>query len=141
MPQLSGPEAVDTASERSTVRVVMVDDYKPFLAVAGEVIRAANGFEAAGEFTSGPDAIAALAELDPHLMIVDIHMPGMSGIEVARRALKSLPSVVVVLITALDPADVPADAKQCGAVSVVKKEDFSPELLSRLWQDHGRALE
>jgi DNA-binding NarL/FixJ family response regulator len=141
MPQLSGQETAGSAEERSTVHVVMVDDYRPFLAVASEVIRAAPGFEPAGEFTSGPDAIAALPELEPGLMIVDIHMPGMNGIEVARRAIAILPSVVVVLITALDPADVPADAKQCGAASVVKKEDFSPELLARLWQAHGRPVE
>jgi DNA-binding NarL/FixJ family response regulator len=114
-----------------------VDDFEPFLEVAREVITAAPGFEPAREVTSGAEALVTAAELEPELMIVDIHMPGMSGTDVARTISATHPSVVVILISAVDPTDVAADASECGAACIVRKQDFGPKLLARLWRTYG----
>jgi DNA-binding NarL/FixJ family response regulator len=65
-------------------------------------------------------------------------MPGTDGIEVARRVSAEDPSVVIALISARDPADIPAGALHCGACGILRKQEFGPELLSRLWEEHGR---
>ncbi|MGH2974541.1 MAG: response regulator transcription factor, partial [Solirubrobacterales bacterium] len=119
------------------VRVVTVDDFEPFLEVAREVVLAAPGFEPAREVTCARDALAAAAEVEPGLMIVDVHMPEMGGVELTRRIRASHPDVMVVLISARDVADIASEARDCGAVDVVRKQDFVPELLTRLWREHG----
>jgi CheY-like chemotaxis protein len=102
-------------------------------------VRATPGFEPAGEATS---AEAGLAEVDaqhPDLVLVDIHMPEMSGIEMTRRIKRDGNGPVVVLITAQDLAQLPAIAHDCGAAEVISKEDLGSATLKRLWDSHGRS--
>ena|SRR5215203_3627313 len=118
------------------VRVLTVDDQQPFRGVAREVIDATPGFEAVGEAASGQEALAAVERLSPQLVLLDVRMPGMDGIEVARRLAEAHPETVVVLISMEEGIDVPS-AAQLRAVPLVRKQDFGPRLLRRLWQTHG----
>src|SRR5919107_4651662 len=117
----------------SAVRVLTVDDQEVFRGVARDVIDATPGFEAVGEAASGEEAIEAVARLDPELVLLDVRMPGMDGIEVARRLSATHPKTVVVLISMEEGIDVPS-AAQLSAVPLVRKQDFGPRLLRRLWQ-------
>src|SRR3954467_14645250 len=81
------------------VGVLVVDDQLVFRQVAHEVIDATEEFELLGEAASGPHALRAVAELDPDLVLLDVRMPGMDGIETAARLLAEHPEAVVVLIT------------------------------------------
>jgi len=119
------------------VRVVTVDDHVAFLRAAEEVIRATPGFDVAGEATSGQAALAIADEAKPDLMLIDVHMPGMDGIEVASRLTELHADTTIVLISAQDLSQIPAAAGRCGAAAVVRKEDVGPRLLRRLWQAHG----
>ena len=67
------------------VRVLTVDDQAVFRGIAREVIDATPGFESVGEAASGEEALAAVDRLDPQLVLLDVRMPGLDGIEVARR--------------------------------------------------------
>ena len=67
------------------VRVLTVDDQAVFRGIAREVIDATPGFESVGEAASGEEALEAVAELEPQLVLLDVRMPGLDGIEVARR--------------------------------------------------------
>jgi DNA-binding NarL/FixJ family response regulator len=118
------------------VRVLTVDDQEPFRGVAREVIDATPGFEAVGEAASGREALAAVERLSPQLVLLDVRMPGMDGIEVARRLAEAHPETVVVLISMEEGIDVPS-AAQLRAVPLVRKQDFGPRLLRRLWLTHG----
>src|SRR3954470_2587194 len=81
------------------VGVLVVDDQLVFRQVAHEVIDATNEFELLGEAGSGADDLIAVAELEPDLVLLDLRMPGMDGIETATRLHAEHPDAVVVLIT------------------------------------------
>jgi two-component system invasion response regulator UvrY len=120
-----------------SVGVVTVDDQPIFRGVAREVIEATPGFEAIGEASSGEDALRVVAELEPELVLLDVRMPGMNGIQTAERIKACHPRVVVVLISIEDRANTPAAAQTCGAAELVRKQDFGPHLLRSLWVAHG----
>jgi DNA-binding NarL/FixJ family response regulator len=119
------------------VRVVTVDDQAVFRQAAEAVIDASPGFELAGEAASGGEALAVVERLRPDLVLLDVRMPGMDGVETARRLTACRPEVVVVLITVQEPREA-LGASGCGAVTVVAKRDFRPSLLRELWSLHGR---
>jgi two-component system invasion response regulator UvrY len=128
-----GPHPPTTRS----VRVLTVDDQAVFRGVARDVIDATAGFESVGEAASGEEALEAIGRLVPELVLLDVRMPGLDGIEVARRIVATHPEVVVVLISMEERVDVPTIA-QLERVPLVRKQDFGPRLLRRLWSEHGR---
>ena len=119
------------------VRVLTVDDHAPFLQVAHELMLATPGFEPAGEVSSAEEALAAIEEVDPDLILVDIHMPGMNGIEMTRRISGAGRRPVIVLISARDSGELPAAAQTCGAAEVISKQDLGPARLKELWRAHA----
>jgi two-component system, NarL family, invasion response regulator UvrY len=120
-----------------SVRVLTVDDQARFRGVARDVIDATPGFERVGEAESGEEALRAVDRLAPELVLLDVRMPGLDGIEVARRLHASHPETLVVLITIEDALDLPSAAELGDAVPLVRKQDFGPRLLRRLWREHG----
>ena len=117
--------------------VLTVDDQPFFRDAARDVIGATPGFKAVGEACSGKEALAVVDELKPQLVLLDVRMPDMDGIETTRRVKAAHPDVVVVLISIEDTANVPAAAKTSGAAALVQKRDFRPSLLRSLWTVHG----
>ncbi len=112
--------------------VLIVDDQAPFRAVARTVVQLAPGFTVAGEAESGEDAVAVAAALDPAVVLMDINLPGIDGIEATRRILAEHPDTAVILLSTYREADLPADAADCGATRYVHKEDFGPALLAEV---------
>jgi DNA-binding NarL/FixJ family response regulator len=119
------------------VRVLTVDDQAVFRKVAAEVIAATPGFECAGEAESGEEAIAKMARLNPDMVLIDVRMPGMGGLEAAHRIVLAHPETVVVLISIEDPEEIVRDERLRGVADLVWKQDFGPSLLRRLWERHG----
>ena len=117
-----------------TVGVLTVDDQQVFLSAAREVIDATPGFTSVGEAKCGADALALIDERRPALVLVDVRMPDMDGIETTRRIKATHPDLVVVLIS-LDAT--PSAAADSGAAELVRKQDFGSRLLRRLWVTHG----
>jgi DNA-binding NarL/FixJ family response regulator len=126
----------------SAVSVLIVDDQAPFRRAAAAVVRVTGGFEIIGEAESGEKAVELAEELAPQLVLMDINMGGISGIEATRRITTSAPNVVVVLLSTYQVADLPADAATSGAVAYVNKEEFGPQVLEDLWsrRDAGSSL-
>ena len=116
-----------------------MDDQLVFRQAAGEVIEATDGFELLGDAASGPHALAAVDDLAPDLVLLDVRMPGMDGIETARRLHQQHPDSVVVLITIEEAPNLPAGLSSCGAADLVRKQDFGPALLRRVWDAHSAA--
>ncbi len=115
--------------------VLIVDDQMPFRTAARSVVGATPGFEVVGEAKSGEAAIEQVTALSPQLVLMDINMDGMSGIEATRRITDAHPGTKVILLSTYDADDLPADARTCGAVGYVHKEQFGPDVLVRIWED------
>jgi two-component system, NarL family, invasion response regulator UvrY len=125
-----------TDGATKTVSVLIVDDQLPFRAVARTVIGLTAGFVVTAEAETGEDAVAVAAAHDPDLVLMDINLPGINGIEATRRIHAAQSGVAVILLSTYSEADLPADARECGAIAYVHKEDFGPALLRELWQQH-----
>jgi two-component system, NarL family, invasion response regulator UvrY len=117
--------------------VLVVDDQRPFRLAAKAVLGRLDGFELAGEAASGPEAIELAASLRPELILMDINMPEMNGIEATRRILAAQPEVVVILCSTYDLTDLPAAAAVSGASGYVHKERFGAALLRELWDNRA----
>ena len=116
---------------------MVVDDQAYFRRVALEVVAATPGFEPLGEAASGEEALALAAELKPELILLDVRMPVMDGIETARRLRTEHPGAVIVLISIDYPSELPDDVGSCGAKALIRKQDFGSLALRRLWDAHG----
>jgi DNA-binding NarL/FixJ family response regulator len=121
-----------------TLSVLVVDDQTPFRSAARAVLRHAEGFEWVGEAGSGANALTLVDELRPDVVLMDINMPEMSGIEATRRIVADHPETVVILCSTYAAGDLPQDALTSGARAYVHKEDLGPATLRRLWDEHER---
>ena len=121
------------------VPVLIVDDQAPFRRAAHAVITATDGFTVVGEAGSGEEAVEMVEDLGPGLVLMDINLPGINGIEATRRITRAHPELVVMLLSTYQAADVPADAGDCGAAAYVHKEDFGPALVRDVWTRHSMA--
>jgi CheY-like chemotaxis protein len=133
-----GAAAPAAGPRRLPVGVLTVDDQAVFRKLAGLVVSVTQGFESVAELSSGEEALASLDALEPDLVLLDVRMPGMTGIETAKRISAARPKTVVVLISIEDPIDLQDAAHDCGAVAVVRKQDFGSVLLRDLWSQHGQ---
>jgi two-component system invasion response regulator UvrY len=129
---MSGEMGAADGSTR-TISVLIVDDQLPFRAVARTVIGLTGGFSVSGEAETGEEAVDQVDEHPPDLVLMDINLPGISGIEATRRIRDAHPGTEVILMSTYSESDLPADARDCGALAYVHKEDFGPALVRELW--------
>lgn len=118
----------------SRVRVLLVDDSPQFLASATQLLRADPRVNIVGCAMSGTDALQQLVRLQPDLVLMDISMTGMNGLETTRRVKVQAPHTRVVMLTLHDNAEYRAAAADVGADGFVAKSDLFahwPEILGR----------
>lgn len=123
------------AAVRPPGRVLVVNDNVTFLRAAASVVLATERLRWVGSVVSGEEAIRVIPLLRPDLVLVDIHMPGMNGIETARIIQRQHPEIMVALIS-LEPEGFTDMALLTGAVAVLHKVDLSPAQLDELWLRH-----
>jgi two-component system, NarL family, invasion response regulator UvrY len=119
------------------IGVLLVDDHAQFRRAARDLVEATPGFEPLGEAASGEEALRLVDDLDPALVLLDVRMPGMDGIETARSITSVKPHPTVFLVSVDDPANLPARISSCGAATFVRKRDLCSGALRRLWEEHG----
>ena len=120
------------------VRVLIVDDHESFRSAAKAVVLGTDGFEVAGEAADGETSIEAADSLRPDIVLMDVNLPGISGIEATRQIRSVLPRVVVLLLSARDTNEFDRAAEDCGAAGYLAKAHLSPEQLSDLWDRQRR---
>jgi len=116
------------------VRVWVVDDQASFRMATAAALAAMADFVMAGECETGESAIELMRNASAEIVLMDIHMPGMGGIEATRRIRAAHPDLMVLLMSTYDVEDLPAAAADCGAAAYLHKEQLSPDLLTRLWR-------
>jgi len=124
-------------SASTTVTVLVVDDQPPFRDAARAVLERLSGFALIGEADSGESAIEQVAALHPDLVLMDINMGGIDGIEATVAITSANPLTKVVLLSTYDLSDLPPSARTSGAVAYVNKDDFGGRALRRLWEAGG----
>jgi two-component system invasion response regulator UvrY len=89
------------------VRVLVVDDQRPFRLVAAAVLARTPGFLLVGEAATGEEAVTLADALRPDLVLLDVRLPGISGVEAAASIVARVPGTVVVLCSSYAGADLP----------------------------------
>jgi two-component system response regulator AlgR len=117
------------------VRVLVVDDQEPFRRAMATVVEETDGFVLVGSVATGEQSLAATVELEPELVLMDVHLPGMDGVEAARRLTSGPGGPVVVLLSTYDEDQF--DLTGSGAAAYVAKATFGPDRLSEAWASAG----
>jgi two-component system invasion response regulator UvrY len=110
-----------------TRTLLLVDDQPEFLQLARLLLSQHPALQVIGEAESGERALDLAPLLHPDAAVVDVHMPGMSGFEVARQLLNGSPGLRVILVSAFDDAQFATLALRAGAVAFITKKALSPE--------------
>ncbi len=119
----------------TAIRVLVVDDQEPFRRAMATVVEETDGFVLVGSVSSGEASLAAAVELDPQLVLMDVHLPGIDGIEASRRLTSAPDGPVVVLLSTYDEDQF--DLSGSGAAAYVAKATFGPDRLADVWASAG----
>ena len=117
------------------VPVLVVDDAPAFRVAAAAVLAHTDGFRLVGEAATGEEAIDAAASLQPALVLMDMRLPGVSGVEATRAILAARPQTVVLLCSTYQRSDLPDDVSTSGAAAYLHKEELTPATLRRVWDE------
>src|ERR1044071_2835505 len=116
------------------VRVLIVDDQEPFRMAARLVVEATDGFEVVGEAETGESSVDMARELTPDLVLMDVNLPGINGLDATRQILSDqAESVVVLLLSTYEEEEYAPRAAECGAKAYIPKAVFGPDRLEAAW--------
>ncbi len=116
------------------VQVLIVDDQEPFRMAARMVVEATEGFEVIGEAESGEESVEMARELKPDLVLMDVNLPGINGLDATRQILDaSADSTVVLLLSTYEEEEYAPRAAECGAAAYIPKAVFGPDRLEQAW--------
>jgi DNA-binding NarL/FixJ family response regulator len=114
------------------IRVLLADDHSLFREGMGSILNAQPDFEVVGEAADGLEVLVKARELMPDLILMDINMPGVDGLEATRRIKQELPSVTIVMLTVRDEDEKLFQAIKSGAQGYLLKSIRSWELVNLL---------
>lgn len=112
-----------------TLRVLVADDNAQFRSGLRALLASTPDAELAGEAATGNEAIALAERLQPDVILMDISMPGMNGLEATRRILRISPHIGVLMLTMLEDDDSVFEAMQAGARGYLLKGALKAEIL------------
>lgn len=121
-----------------TVRVLIVDDQRPFRAAAAAVAESIDGFAVVDAVETAEQAIDGIERTRPDLVLMDLNLPGMDGVQASRWIRERHPDVVVVLLSSYDEAEFADLISDCGASAYLPKASFGPDRLETLWRERAR---
>lgn len=115
--------------------MLVVDDQEPFRRAMVTVVEATDGFVVVGTAASGEESLAAVGEVRPQLVLMDVHLPGIDGVEATRRLTHDGGGPVVVLLSTYDEDEFDLDGS--GAAAYIAKAAFGPDRLLEVWERHA----
>ncbi len=126
------PSANPAATAVSQTKVLLVDDHPIYSSALAEVLCAGGDFAVVGSAENGADALAFLCAHPVDLLLVDLMMPGMSGLEIIAAALEAMPDLKVVVFTGLATPESMQAAFGLGVCAFLVKSSPVPELLESI---------
>jgi DNA-binding NarL/FixJ family response regulator len=121
------------------VRVLIVDDQAPFRDAARMVVELTEDFEVVGEVETGEDAVQKAQQLEPDLVLMDLNLPGIDGLEATKQIRDNSDQVVVLMVSTYEAEEYAVRAGEMGASAYIPKSEFSPERLAGAWRAATRA--
>ena len=115
------------------VRVLIVDDQAPFRQAARLVVELTDGFEVIGEAETGEASVELARDLTPDLVLMDVNLPGIDGLEATRRILGLGNGARVLVLSTYEPAEYAPRATAAGAIGYCAKSAFGPDALVEAW--------
>ncbi len=119
------------------IRVFLADDHIVVRRGIARIVQAEDDMEVVGEAGDGGEAVKAVQRLRPDVVLMDIGMPGISGIDATRQILEAVPDSRVLILTVYDQEDLLFRAIQAGASGYVLKGATVDEVLSAIRTVHG----
>jgi DNA-binding NarL/FixJ family response regulator len=116
---------------------MVVDDQPPFRSAARALIKRIKEFELVDEAESGEQAIEFARQHRPDLVLMDINMGAVDGIEATREITGASPTTMIILVSTYGEDDLPARARGCGASGYVNKDELTPGVVRELWAGGG----
>jgi DNA-binding NarL/FixJ family response regulator len=117
---------------RAPIRILIADDQALVRSGLALVIEAEADMEVAGEAADGREAIARCREVQPDIALLDIRMPGLDGLEVARRVIAQHPAVRVVMLTTFDLDSYLYEALKIGVSGFLLKDDPPEQIVAAI---------
>jgi DNA-binding NarL/FixJ family response regulator len=117
------------------LRVLVVDDQEIFRRTLRDLVAGTEGLTLVGESSSGEEAIDAVEQLSPGMVIMDVRMPGIGGLEATRQLIERHEDLLVMLVS-VEPGD-PAVLRESGAAAFIRKQDLSPRALRAAIEARG----
>lgn len=117
---------------RTPIRTILVDDYEPWLRFLRLALLVSKDLQVVGQCTDGPEAVEKAKELQPDLILLDIGLPSLNGIEVARRIRDISPTSKILFVSENRSPDVAEEALRTGAGGYVVKSGAARELLGAI---------
>lgn len=111
------------------IKLLIVDDHQVIRNGIADVLSKDGGIYVIGSAISGEEAIDMVIEHRPHVVFMDLQMPGIGGIEATRRILRIAPSTKVIILTAMSSSPLPEAALEVGAVGYITKSADTQEML------------
>ncbi|HEX3543475.1 MAG TPA: response regulator transcription factor [Candidatus Acidoferrum sp.] len=118
--------------KRASLRILVADDYESVRKGVCVILGTRGDIEVCGEASNGREAIAKALELKPDLIILDVTMPVVNGIDAAEVIRKSLPRVPILFLSMHESRQIIAEAKRIGVRGYVRKSDAAATLLSAI---------
>ena len=115
------------------VRVVLVDAQEAFMHALVAVVDATRGFVVVGQAATGEESLTLTDELNPGLVLMDVNLPGIDGVEATRRLRERRTPPIVILLSTYDEDAGELFVSQSGATAYVTKSALSPQRLSQIW--------
>ena len=118
------------------IKVALVEDSRDEREALCILLRGSPGFCCAGAFQNGEEALSALPKLLPHIVLMDIHLPGLSGIECIRRLKPLLPATRIMMLTVFEDHDRIFQSLRAGANAYLLKKTPPAQLLESIRELH-----
>jgi DNA-binding NarL/FixJ family response regulator len=116
-------------NKRPTIRILVVDDHDTVRRLICSVLQADSTMEVTGQAASGEDAVTKASELKPDIVLLDITLPGISGIQAAQQLLSVSPKSQIIFLSQHHSVQIAREALKAGGRAYVTKSDAGRELL------------